>query len=92
MYSINDYHNIIIDICMPLAIDEIVWKREEALGTIAAVQMLDLPAGQSELIETFVEMTKSESNPLKVAALRVQLQVTLTKVCVRCLCLVSSSV
>ena len=77
---------------MPLAVDEIVWKREEALGTIAAVQMFDLPAGQSELIETFVEMTKSESNPLKVAALRVQLQVTLTKVYVCYLCLVSLSV
>lgn len=50
------------------------------MGTIAAMQMLDLPAGQSELIETFVELTKSERNPLKVAALRAQMQFTLTKV------------
>ena len=69
---------------MPIITDDIAWKREEALGVIAAVQMLDLPAGQSELIETFVEMTKSESNPLKVAALRVQLQVTLAKVLISC--------
>ena len=61
-------------------LDAVMWSREDALGAIAAVEMLDLPAGQSEQIEAFVEMTKSEGNPLKVFALRAQLQFTLAKV------------
>ena len=53
---------------------------EDALGAAVAVEMLDLPAGQSEKIESFVEMTKSKVNPLKVATLRSQVQFTLSKV------------
>lgn len=41
--------------------------------------MLDLPASGSELIETFIELTQGELNPLKLAALRVQLQLQLAK-------------
>ncbi len=58
----------------------VVWAREDGLGAIAAAEMLDLPADHSEMIESFVEITKSEANPLKVAILRAQLQFTLTKV------------
>lgn len=41
--------------------------------------MLDLPASGSELIETFIELTQGESNPFKLASLRVQLQLQLAK-------------
>ena len=41
--------------------------------------MLDLPASGSELIETFVELTKGESNPFKLASLRAQLQIKLVR-------------
>ena len=41
--------------------------------------MLDLPASGSELIETFVELTQGESNPFRLASLRVQLQLKLAK-------------
>jgi len=58
----------------------IVWQRDEALATIIEMEMLDLPAGQSESTENFVTMTKSEGNPLKLAILRLQIQVTLAKV------------
>ena len=71
-----------------------MWAREDGLGAVVAGEMLDLPAGQSEKIESFVEMTKSEANPLRVAALRAQLQFTLTKVrgwCRRvCVCVCGS--
>ncbi len=60
--------------------DGVVWAREDGLGAVVAVEMLDLPADHSELIESFVELTMSEANPLKVAFLRAQLQFTLTKV------------
>ena len=60
--------------------DRIAWQREEALATIVALEMLDLPAGQSESTENFVTLTKSEGNPLKLAMLRLQIQVMLAKV------------
>ena len=41
--------------------------------------MLDLPASGSELIETFIKLTQGESNPFKLASLRVQLQLQLAK-------------
>ena len=41
--------------------------------------MLDLPASGSELIETFIELTQGESNPVKLASLRIQLQLQLAK-------------
>ena len=41
--------------------------------------MLDLPASGSELIETFIELTQGESNPFRLASLRVQLQFQLVK-------------
>lgn len=41
--------------------------------------MLDLPASGSDLIETFVELTKGESNPFRLATLRLQLQLQLAK-------------
>ena len=70
--------------CASSSSDGVIWAREDALGAAVAVEMLDLPAGQSEKIESFVEMTKFEANPLKVAALRAQLQFTLAKVRGRC--------
>jgi hypothetical protein len=45
--------------------------------------MLDLPASGSELIETFIELTQGESNPFRLASLRVQLQLQLAKEFVR---------
>lgn len=41
--------------------------------------MLDLPASGSELIETFIELTKGEANPIKLVMLRLQLQLQLAK-------------
>ena len=60
--------------------DRIAWQREEALATIVDLEMLDLPAGQSESTENFVTLTKSEGNPLRLAMLRLQIQVMLAKV------------
>ena len=57
----------------------IAWHREEALGSIVAVEALDLPASESELIETFVELTKGEANPIRLASLRLSLQLQLAK-------------
>ena len=38
-----------------------------------------MPASESELIETFVELTKGEGNPIRLASLRLQLQLQLAK-------------
>ena len=47
---------------------------------VSAVEMMDLPAGESDLIETFVELTMTESNPFKIAYQRLKLQILLAKV------------
>ena len=54
--------------------------REEALASIAALEYLDLPAGQEAAIERFMESSKNEPNLLKVAISRLQLQIVLIKV------------
>lgn len=56
------------------------WVREDGLGTISTVRFLDLPADQSAMIENFLENTKSEVNPFRLAFLRWQLQAQLFKV------------
>ncbi len=56
------------------------WVREEGLGTISTVQFLDLPADQSAMVEDFIDKTKAEVNPVKLALLRWQLQAQLLKV------------
>lgn len=56
------------------------WVREEGLGRIDSLQFLDLPADQSAMVEDFLEKTKSEVNPIKLALLRWQLQAQLFKV------------
>ena len=43
------------------------------------MELLDLPASESELIETFVELTKGETNPVRLATLRLHLQFQLVK-------------
>ena len=57
-----------------------MWVREEALASIAALEYLDLPAGQEAAIERFMDASRNEPNPLKVAISRLQLQVVLIKV------------
>ena len=58
----------------------VAWTREEALASMAALEMLDLPGGQEAAIESFVSYAKAEGNPIKLAMRRLQLQLTLTKV------------
>ena len=58
----------------------VTWQREEALATITTLQMLDLPAGESEITESFVSLSQSEGNPIKVVIKRLQLQAMLAKV------------
>ena len=58
----------------------VMWVREEALASIAALEYLDLPAGQEAAIERFMDASRNEPNPLKVAISRLQLQVVLIKV------------
>ena len=58
----------------------VMWVREEALASIAALEYLDLPAGQEAAIERFMDASRNEPNPLKVAISRLQLQIVLTKV------------
>ncbi len=58
----------------------IVWHREEALATVVSVETLDLPAGQSESTENFIELSMWEVNPLRIAMQRLQLQIMLVKV------------
>lgn len=62
---------------------QLVWAREDGLGSISSVQFLDLPADQSALVEDFLEKTMTEVNPIKLAVLRWQLQAQLFKVCLR---------
>lgn len=56
------------------------WVREDGLGTVSGVDFLDLPADQSTMVESFLERTATERNPLKLAFLRWQLQIQLFKV------------
>lgn len=56
--------------------------REDGLGTVSAVQFLDLPADQSAMVENFLDRTRAEVNPIKLALLRWQLQAQLLKVSV----------
>ena len=58
----------------------VAWVSEEALATVAMVEMLDLPSGQTETTERFVAMSQSEGNPLTLAAQRLQLQLLLAQV------------
>lgn len=58
------------------------WVREDGLGTVSAVQFLDLPADQSAMVENFLDRTRAEVNPIKLALLRWQLQAQLLKVSV----------
>ncbi len=60
--------------------DGVEWVKEEGLGDIAALVFLDLPADQSALIEDFLEKTRSEVNPVKLALQRWKLQIKLFKV------------
>ena len=55
--------------------------REDGLGTVRAVEFLDLPADQSAMVESFLDRTRAERNPLKLAFLRWKLQVQMLKVC-----------
>lgn len=57
----------------------VTWQREEALATIVTLQMLDLPAGESEITESFVSLAQTERNPIKLAVKRLQLQAMLAK-------------
>ena len=56
------------------------WVREDGLGTIANLQFLDMPADQPAEVESFLEKTRAEVNPIKLAFLRWQLQAQLFKV------------
>jgi len=56
------------------------WVREDGLGEVGGVEFLDLPADQSAMVESFLDKTSSERNPLRLAWLRWQLQVSLWKV------------
>lgn len=58
------------------------WVREDGLGTISNVQFLDMPADQPAVVESFLEKTRAEVNPIKLALLRWQLQAQLFKVTV----------
>ena len=55
------------------------WSREDGLGTVSTAQFLDLPADQSAMVEDFLERTKDELNPVKLAFQRWQLQAQLFK-------------
>ena len=53
----------------------VTWQREEALASIKAVEMVDLPAAdQSESTESFIEFSLHETNPLKLLSRRLRLQ------------------
>ncbi len=65
---------------VPLPLERSGWVREDGLGTISTIQFLDLPADQSAMVEDFLEKTKAELNPIKLAFLRWQLQAQLLKV------------
>lgn len=55
--------------------------REDGLGSIVAMETIDLPpADQSGYITNFITMTKDEGNPLTLALMRLQLQLSLAKV------------
>ena len=56
------------------------WSREDGLGAVNAADFLDLPADQSAMVESFLEKSANERNPLKLAWHRWQLQITLWKV------------
>ena len=66
-------------LCVPGG-EGVKWVREEGLGTVTALQFLDLPADQSAMVEDFLERTKSELNPISLALQRWQLQAQLFKV------------
>lgn len=55
------------------------WVREDGLGTISTVQFMDMPADQPAIVESFLEKTRGEVNPIKLAFLRWQLQAQLFK-------------
>ena len=68
--------------------------REDGLGSVVAMEAVDLPpADQSGSIANFIMSTKDEGNPLKLALMRLQLQLSLAKVrengCRKCLAKVS---
>lgn len=64
-----------------LITEEIKWVREDGLGAVVAMEAVDLPpADQSGSIANFIELTKDERNPLKLALMRLQLQLSLAKV------------
>lgn len=63
-----------------------VWVMENGLGTVSAVEFLDLPADQPAMVESFLDRTRTERNPLKLAFLRWKLQVDLLKVNTQSLC------
>lgn len=66
---------------MTLIAGEIRWVREDGLGAVVAMEAVDLPpADQSGSIANFIELTKDERNPLKLALMRLQLQYSLAKV------------
>ena len=54
--------------------------QEAGLGTITTLQFLDLPADQPAMVESFLEKTRGEVNPVQLALLRWQLQAQLFKV------------
>ncbi len=43
------------------------WSREDGLGAVNAADFLDLPADQSAMVESFLEKSANERNPLKLA-------------------------
>ena len=54
---------------------------EDGLGSVVAMEVVDLPpADQSGSIANFITSTKDEANPLTLALMRLQLQITLAKV------------
>ena len=57
------------------------WVREEGLGTVTTLQFMDMPADQPAMVESFLEQTRAEVNPIKLAFLRWKLQAQLLKVC-----------
>ncbi len=58
------------------------WAREEGLGRISTLQFMDMPPDQPAMVQSFLEQTRAELNPIKLALLRWQLQAQLLKVCV----------
>ena len=56
---------------------EVVWIREEALASVVAVEMLDLPATSATgSAETVYSLLHSQENPLLMAALRLRMQIS----------------